>query len=325
VELHRSEPVIPVSVEVNCVSAGCHSSENAILYAHEQEGGYDPSNPPILCAWCHGSPPLTGPDDPGSGGWFSMRIHGQHTFIDEQIPGIDGCEKCHPGPQTECLRGTMGNDYGLICQDCHGDMDWMKQSIDDGRIPWVEEPACRTCHTAQYGEPEGVLYRNATGHGGVMCEACHNSTHAIWPSREDRDNANAIALQGHAGTLRECVVCHGYTPSQPGPHGYVPTDVVEAEIMSGAGRLEIYPNPLASGQKASILAAGSRAASGSMLVFDARGRTVTMLRARPDAAGKLRAFWDGKDGRGRRAPAGVYFLRWQEGEQKAAGKLILID
>ncbi len=209
-ELHRSQPVVPVSVEINCVSAGCHSSVNNILGEHAgpSEGGFSLADQPILCAACHGSPPLTGPD-PGPHGYFSKVIHEKHSFIDQSIPGQIGCEKCHPGPTVHCLRDVMSQDYGMICQNCHGGLAQVAGSIDDGRTPWLDEPACRTCHTAQYGEPVGVLYRNATGHGGVMCAGCHNSPHAILPSREARDNANVIALQGHAGTLNDCTVCHG--------------------------------------------------------------------------------------------------------------------
>ena len=323
-ELHRSEPVIPVSTEVNCVSSGCHSSVDNILNMHSDDGGFDPSNTPILCAWCHGSPPLTGPD-PGPHGYFSKVIHEKHSFIDNQIPGIAGCEKCHPGPNTACLRGTMATDYGMICQDCHGDMDQMKNSIENGRIPWLNEPACRDCHTAQYGEPVGQLYRLSTGHGGVMCAGCHNSPHAIWPSRESRDNENAVALQGHSGILRECNVCHGYTPSSPGPHGFVTTDVVESELMGTGARLTVYPSPLRVGETTHIMASGRRTAGGRLLVFDARGRTVRMLDTRDAAAGELRAVWDGKDKGGQIVPAGVYFVQWRDAIGTASGKLVLLD
>jgi len=179
-ELARSRPVIPVSTEVNCVSSGCHGSVTQILDEHEgaDEGGFDPGDAPILCASCHGSPPLTGVGQ-GSAGYFSLRIHEKHAFLDERLPGIDGCQKCHPGPVTECLRGTMATDFGMECQDCHGTMEQMKHSIEEGRIPWLDEPACRTCHTAQYGEPVGQLFRESTGHGGVQCAACHGSPHAV--------------------------------------------------------------------------------------------------------------------------------------------------
>jgi hypothetical protein len=72
---------------------------------------------------------------------------------------MDGCLPCHPGQNARCLRGTMANDHGMIRQDCHGDLEQMSRSIEQGRIPWLDEPACRDCHTAKYGEPVGVLYR----------------------------------------------------------------------------------------------------------------------------------------------------------------------
>ncbi|MCA9730411.1 MAG: hypothetical protein KC729_22205, partial [Candidatus Eisenbacteria bacterium] len=197
--------------------------------------------------------PLTGPN-PGSAGWFSRRIHHRHDFIAQSLPGQAGCEKCHPGPNTHCLRGTMNTDYGMVCTDCHGTIVNVANTISSGRIPWLDEPACRDCHTAQFGEPVGVLFREATGHGGVMCSGCHGSPHAIFPSREARDNANNVALQGHAGILSDCTVCHGTIPTGAGPHGITVTDVVESELTSG-GALEIFPSPLQRGMNASIRAA----------------------------------------------------------------------
>ena len=52
----------------------------------------------------------------------------------------------------------------------------------------------------------------------VLCANCHNSTYAILPSREANDNLQSIALQGYAGTVAECTVCHLTQPSGPGPH-----------------------------------------------------------------------------------------------------------
>jgi hypothetical protein len=321
-ELHRSWPVIPVSTEINCVSTGCHSSITDILYEHEMEDGFDPANQPILCAQCHGSTPLTGPF-PGTAGWFSRRIHHRHDFIDETLPGLAGCEKCHPGPTAHCLRDVMSTQYGMICQDCHGNMAQMANSIQTGRIPWLDEPACGSCHMAQFAEPAGVLYRNATGHGGVMCSACHHSPHAIWPSRLPRDNANAIALQGHAGTLSDCSVCHGLTPTGPGPHGFTPSDVVDLELMAG-DRLAIYPSPLARGVQATIRASRAGAEGGRLLVFDAQGRLVRLLAARI-AGNEVTAQWDGRTGQGEQAPAGVYFVQWRDERGSASGKLVLLD
>ncbi len=323
-ELARSRPVIPVSVEMHCVSSGCHSSEQSILNGHEREGGFDPNATPVFCASCHGSPPLTGPN-PGSAGYFSLRIHGQHTFIDETIPGIDGCQKCHPGPETQCLRGTMATDYGMVCQDCHGTLRQIAQSVDNGRIPWVEEPACGDCHTAQYAEPAGQLYRESTGHGGVYCTACHGSPHAIFPAREARDNENMVALQGHAGILEDCTVCHGTMPSGAGPHGAMATTGVgDDRMLGGLARLAVYPSPLRVGRAATITAETGDPNGGRMVVFDARGRTVRLLSVQPAGAEGVQSVWDGRDGYGRSLPAGVYFVRWQDRETSAGAKVVLV-
>ena len=55
--------------------------------------------------------------------------------------------------------------------------------------------------------------------GGVYCEACHDSTHAIAQSTQPKDAIKFIALQGHAGTLDKCTVCHSAMPTGAGPHG----------------------------------------------------------------------------------------------------------
>ncbi len=320
-ELARSHPVVPVSTEMNCASTNCHTSEQQILQMHENEGGFDPTATPILCADCHGSPPLTG-TDPGPAGWFSLAMHGQHSFIDSQIPGQDGCYRCHPGPQTLCLRGTMANDFGMECQDCHGGLAQVASSIEAGRTPWLEEPACRTCHTSTYGEPAGQLYRESRGHGGLLCSACHGSPHAIFPTRVDRDNADIVALQGHAGILSDCTVCHGTTPAGPGPHGVVATGVVEQEVLGVLERLLVYPAPAQAGVGCTVMARGRPLGDGHLLVFDARGRTIRRLDAVGGGGGVL---WDGRDRAGVPVASGVYFLRWESGARRVAGKVVMIE
>jgi hypothetical protein len=319
-EIARSAPVIPTAVEMNCISSGCHSSETQILNMHSDEGGFNPNNTPILCAECHASPALGTPGIPQAG-YFSRAMHDKHSFIDQQIPGINGCYKCHPGPQTQCLRGTMNNDYGMVCQDCHGSMAHVASTIEQGRVPWLQEPSCRSCHTATYGEPQGQLFQSSQGHGGVYCSGCHGSPHAIFPSREARDNANNIALQGHAGILRECSVCHGTTPQGHGPHGYVPADVVEAEVLDAPRALAVQP--YVADRACTIEFAASSAGDGRLLVFDSSGRTVKLLQPQPSGDGRMVARWD-TDGRGGEpVPAGVYFVRWDAGAQSAAAKVVV--
>lgn len=316
-----STPVLPVSTELRCLN--CHSSEQSILNQHEDVSGFDPQATPILCASCHASPALGTTGDPEAN-YFSFVMHKTHEFIDEDMPGIQGCYQCHPGVNAQCLRDTMNNDFGMICQDCHGSMNTVSNSIEhQGRIPWLNEPACRDCHTAQYGEPVGQLYRQSTGHGGVMCSGCHNSPHAILPSREARDNANVIALQGHSGTLSDCTVCHGYLPAGAGPHGLLATAAeVEQEVLQTSERLQIAPNPMTS--SAAVFVPPGPGPEGKVVVFDVRGRTVAVVRPHILGNGSLRTDWNGMGRGGKRVSPGTYFLRWDNGLRSASGKVLVV-
>ncbi len=153
------------------------------------------------------------------------------------------CQNCHGGMLA------VGGVHDL---PAGGSLD----GTNDGttpRQPWIDEPRCESCHTGdsndhlgdtirlnqtwESGDPSATprradnkrfaenpakLYRNSLGHGGVACEGCHGSTHAIWPNAVPGSNDNVAAeqLQGHAGTLTECSSCHtslGLTLE--GPHG----------------------------------------------------------------------------------------------------------
>jgi hypothetical protein len=320
-ELARSTPTIPVSVDMSCVGSGCHSSEQAILNGHPREAGFDPAARPILCASCHADPALgtTGNEEAG---FFSFRMHDQHKFIDETIPGITGCYKCHPGTTPKCLRGTMATDHGMICQDCHGNMATVSSSIEHGRVPWVDEPRCGTCHLSQFAEEPGKLYKVSVGHGGVGCSGCHNSTHAELPSREAADNANNIALQGSAGTLGNCIVCHGTNPSGAGPHGLAAVGVPEAELMRGARPLHVFPNPAR--DACAIELAGKANAGGLLMIHDVQGRIIRHLVPESAGEGLLRSRWDGRNASGAKVIPGTYFVRWLQGADRAAARITLL-
>jgi hypothetical protein len=83
------------------------------------------------------------------------------------------------------------------------------QQVARNPNPWLNEPRCDTCHDQALNNP---LYRLSTGHAGLYCEACHDSTHAIAPSRVARDGIKFMALQGSNGPL-ECTVCHTAMPT----------------------------------------------------------------------------------------------------------------
>ena len=231
--LATANPVIPVSNEIGCVSGGCHNSEQGIINSHEREDGYDPNDKPILCAKCHASPAL-GTQGNSEARPLSYRIHRKHASR------TSDCYKCHPGQNTQCFRGVM-KTAGHACQDCHGDMNEVANSITSGRTPWMEEPSCDKsgCHDVKFAPNDGKLFKDSQGHGGLYCSACHGSPHAIYPSELDRDNEQIINLQGYAGKLTECWVCHGYDINAAGPHGMINTSVSEDNID-----LKIYPNPV---------------------------------------------------------------------------------
>ena len=119
--------------------------------------------------------------------------------------------------------------HGVTCYGCHGQgtTDFqvaMDAVADPTRQPWASEPRCSDCHHRRGSEYEqaGTLFRNSVGHGGVFCEACHNSTHALIPARDWQDNVQSVPTQGYPGPVRRCTACHGVPPSRPFVHRYVP-------------------------------------------------------------------------------------------------------
>ena len=221
----------------------------------------------ILCAGCHASAAL------GTNGFpdtmpLTEAMHGHHAPVEDPATGLtldatdnrSACYRCHPGSVTRCLRGVMGSavaptgELAIQCQSCHGTMSAVGRP---GRLGWLEEPVCQSCHTgtavsnsgqiryesvfdssgaprdavdSTFATSENVpaaglsLYRFSTGHGGVKCEGCHGSTHAEFPSSHANDNIHSIQFQGHVGVLVECVNCHGTEPVtvNGGPHGMHP-------------------------------------------------------------------------------------------------------
>lgn len=252
-----------------------HRALSSSFQAAATQVGYDPQGleatvaggTPILCAACHGSNALPGTGVDGLPP-LTRSVHAYHAAVHDPVAGgslgdsdnRSACYRCHPGSATRCLRGAMGRavgddgEYAMQCQSCHGDMSRVGA---DGRIGWLEQPACQSCHTGTavvnsgqirflsafdsgggYRQPADdtfatdpdtpaagfSLYRFSTGHGDLQCEACHGSTHAETPSSEVNDNVQAEQIQGHEGPLAECASCHGSQPNTAdgGPHGLHP-------------------------------------------------------------------------------------------------------
>lgn len=239
-KLAETTPVAPVSTEMHCEE--CHydgavegiatgSVELNILRLHDKENaneylGYDLpvptplfNNTPVRCSACHASNATGLPFVAGIPN-LSKAMHGKHGEEGVVPEGRDGCYLCHPGPQTQCQRDVMTVEYGMECPACHGTI----LDVASNPEPWLNEPRCDSaeCHPA-YTYAADQLYRQAADHGGIYCEGCHDSPHAIAPSREANDQIKFIALQGYAGALRKCGVCHESVESlTDGPHGLGP-------------------------------------------------------------------------------------------------------
>lgn len=201
----QTHATVPTSDEIHCDS--CHGSDPFmdVLQKHDAAIGTSlASQTPVLCASCHGSPAL-GQTGPGPAGMYlSEAIHRFHA--DKGAT----CYSCHPGPTTQCNRSLAhSNQTDGACSECHGTMSDVADSIANGRVPWASEPKCVTCHPGVAEVDTGsTLYRDATGHGGVSCAACHGSPHAMIPSRVGTDNYQAYQYQGKAVPIGSCAACH---------------------------------------------------------------------------------------------------------------------
>jgi len=251
--LHDEEEPNAVRDHKNELSAKGYNYKDAGLEATAKSGT------PILCVACHKSNAL-----PNVGieiKPFTQAIHSKHANVVDPISkkklgdstNRSSCYACHPGAETACLRGAMGdakNSDGtaqMQCQSCHGTMNHVGASTREG---WLDEPNCQSCHHDGKRETSAIdpatntlrhavdtrfatlpntpmqgksLYRFSRGHGKLQCEACHGSTHAIYPAHE-ADNKVSMALQGHTGTIAECTACHTNVPNTitGGPHGMHP-------------------------------------------------------------------------------------------------------
>jgi len=218
----ETQATVPTSDEINC--AKCHGSQTIsafadILAKHDASHGTtlsQPASQPVLCATCHPSPALglfTGPQD-----YLSLAIHGSHA-------GRQGitCYDCHPGATTKCNRSLAHTADDGNCTTCHGNMDNVASSIESGRVPWVTEPQCSTCHLDVQAVNTGPnLYRNSKGHGSIYCTACHGSPHAMYPSRENSDNYQSNQYQGFTSsvkTIGSCGICHNSSRGAEGNIG----------------------------------------------------------------------------------------------------------
>lgn len=207
------------------------------------------SGTPILCAACHATNAL------GAAGIAGIKpltadMHSMHASVVDPASGstldnattpFASCYLCHPGQVTKCQRGAMNK---VACYNCHGNLSKVGAP---SRAGWLDLPSCQMCHTNGSRFPTTFdasgtwrtssdatfatvsnqpsagknLYRYSAGHGSLYCAACHGSQHAEYPSLLPNDNVYSTNMQGHAGKIVECSVCHLTVPRTQtgGPHG----------------------------------------------------------------------------------------------------------
>lgn len=320
--LATTDVVIPVSNEVGCVQSGCHNSEQAILNSHESVAGFN-QNGPVLCAQCHGSPALGTIGDTVEAKLFSYRIHSKHSFISPSN-SINTCYKCHPGPNTQCLRDVMSQNFSMVCQNCHGTMANVASTILQGRKPWIDEPKCgnTACHGSNFAEEPGKIFKQSKGHGGLFCSACHGSPHAILPSRVSNDNLQNLNLQGHIGTLNNCLVCHSTPPAGPGPHGILYSGVqnISSETPSNFKLYQNYPNPFnpSTTIKFDVVAKNGKEKV-ALKIYNIMGKEISTLVNENLSSGSYEIKWDGET-----LNSGTYFYKIQIGNFIETKRMVLI-
>ena len=178
-----------------------------------------------------------------NGGVFCQDCHGEmsdvgHDFTSggSRVPWASEpkCQSCHTGDAV-----NKNHPAGAIVAN---DGIRLKQAyVHDANTP-ISSPNSRFAENESLYRLSGNTNHQSSnqGHGGIMCEGCHNSTHAIWPNPNinANDNLASTQLQGHAGTIIQCDTCHTQSLrlSQNGPHGM--HDVAPVSTNNG----QIDPN-----------------------------------------------------------------------------------
>ncbi len=175
----------------------------------------------VVCQDCHGNMAQVGDD-------FSANLPNTPfpagADLTRRVPWASEpkCQSCHTGdannPNHPAGALVAGDGLRLL-------QAWLP---GDGSAKPIASPGSRFAENNPLYRISGNQDGSGKGHGGVMCEGCHGSPHAIWPNPNPKANDNLAAsqLQGHAGTIVECQTCHNDAMDNritlDGPHGMHP-------------------------------------------------------------------------------------------------------
>jgi len=203
-EDHLGSPIFPPNGSMNKTCYQCHPGRTTkCLRGPMATAG-------MTCLNCHG-------DMLSVGGKYPLLTGGSIDGTNDgkpRRPWIDmpRCQSCHTGDAINHLKGSQ---YKMAPDNIR--LSQTYKIGDASASPLL-------ANNKRFAENTNKLYRFSKGHGGLMCEACHGSTHAEWPNADPNanDNVTSKQLQGHSGTIIECATCHvqGSLPrTTNGPHG----------------------------------------------------------------------------------------------------------
>jgi hypothetical protein len=200
-----------------------------------------------VCQDCHGQ--LTQVGDDFTEGFPTVNFPGNGSMdLTKRVPwgSEPSCDSCHVGDVMQVAQlqqnGSL-NDTIMNAQDAHGNTDDLRLLMTyklanhkatpgaSDNLELLKFPDSRFATTESLYRLSGSNPGNSgtgmeKGHGGLSCEGCHGSTHAIWPNANPFSNDNKAAndIQGHAGPIIECSSCHtgDLGNTLDGPHGMHP-------------------------------------------------------------------------------------------------------
>ncbi|RNC69397.1 MAG: PKD domain-containing protein [Desulfuromonadales bacterium] len=165
----------------------CHSSTNTTV---QQTIATGKAGTVVTCTNCHGSVNHILQHDKVSTPADCASCHAKNV-VNEHIDRTSTCATCHSSTNQTVLntiniaKGPTGTQ--VSCANCHGTVNHVAQHDKA-----ASSPECAQCHT------KTVLDEHFSR--GSTCATCHSS------SRLDVQNA---ITAGKAGTVVNCVTCHG--------------------------------------------------------------------------------------------------------------------
>lgn len=109
--------------------------------------------------------------------------------------------------------------------------------------------------------------------------------------------------------------------SLQGSGGSVPNSDHEVELFTNLSLIN-YPNPFA--EQTTLAIRGIKQNSASIAIYNVKGQKVTTITNSNLRGGLGELTWDGKDSRGKKLPAGLYFAKLSSGKQSATRKILIM-